>query len=247
MSSLTENRNAVLESAIRESLRCSICHEQACNPVKPTCCESAKSLAPSCLRCVREYCQLNRRPSDRPYHLKSWVGCGCSINPQNVRQRTNPIYSYTKEYDILINTLGPSVCPNCGVELGTVEELRRHLSGTATPGDKHGNCMEAMTCCQEPGCKVFGKRSFILGEHKKKEHSYFVCPICTWQNNSYPTKIKAHLYDSHFKIHQAQFNKLKEIGEQEEIKAFRPEEKNEHTVDNNIDDDEDGIVGRYGW
>ena len=160
--------------SIRESIQCSICMEVATLPVHPTCCENGASLAPACLSCVRSYLELNKRPSERDYHKKSWNGCGCNINPQN----GSKAYRHTKQLDTIRNLLGPSICHHeeCRAEFETCAELRRHLTGNSTAGDPHGNCQYATTKCKH--CHYFGVRHDVEGPHYRQYHASVRCRLC---------------------------------------------------------------------
>ena len=160
---------------LKNSLTCCICMEVATLPVHSLCCESAKSMPPACMTCVRSYLGLNQPFNSRPYSKKSWSGCGCNIN---TRQNARGIYSHTVQLDTIRNLIGPSICPHeeCKAECITSAELRRHLGGTAKDSDKASNCQYAMTRCKH--CDLFGVRHFIEGEHYNTVHNTVFCPLC---------------------------------------------------------------------
>tara|TARA_Y100000591_G_C21697766_1_gene626629 strand:+ start:43 stop:651 length:609 start_codon:yes stop_codon:yes gene_type:complete len=158
---------------IKEALTCSICQEVVTLPVHSTCCERAKSMNPGCLSCVRGYYELNKKPRERTPYKKSWGGCGCDVYTQNPSSR---IYNHTTQLDMIRNAMGPSICYNCGVACETAAELRRHLTGASTPNDKHDNCPDAITKCKY--CNLYGKYSYITGDHYKLTHDFINCDVC---------------------------------------------------------------------
>ena len=186
---------------LKSSLTCCICLEVATLPVHATCCESAKSMPPACLICVRSYLDLNKSFRDRPYNKKSWSGCGCHLN---LRQKSNRLYSHTIQLDPIRNLLCPSLCPHeeCKASCATTAELRRHLNGTSTPSDKHGNCQQAMTSCKH--CQFFGKRYIVEGQHFEQNHNYIHCSVCNMQ-------IISMMMKEHYEKHESELAELKTV------------------------------------
>ena len=162
--------------SFKEALTCGICQDIVTLPVHGECCEKAKSLTPGCLACVRRYYELYKAPNQRCQTKKAWGGCGCDIDLKN--KYANNYYNHTTQLDMVRNLLGPSVChhENCNAACETAAELRRHLCGSSTASDKHGNCKEAIMKCNH--CSLYGKRGFIEGEHYKKNHTYILCDVC---------------------------------------------------------------------
>ena len=192
--------SAISNDDIKLALTCGICQDIVTLPVHPICCEKAKSLGPSCLSCVRAYCELNKTPKLRPYSRKSWGGCGCDLFLQS--NNGAKIYNHTYQLDMIRNLLGPSICfhENCKAQCETAAELRRHITGTSNVHDKHGNCQEAITKCKQ--CNVYGKRSFIENEHFNKYHALFKCDICALE-------IRLTYMRFHYNFHKDQLNRLK--------------------------------------
>ncbi len=184
---------------LKTSLTCCICMEIATLPVHSNCCENAKSMPPACLMCVRSYLDLNKPFRERPYNKKSWGGCGCTLNP---RQKSHILYTHTVQLDPIRNLLGPSICPHegCKAKCDTTAELRRHLKGTATSSDKHGNCQQAMTSCKY--CSFFEKRCIVEGEHFEENHNYITCILC---NLAVP-KMRM---KEHYEKHERELSNLK--------------------------------------
>ena len=176
---------------LKTALTCSICMEVSTLPVHSLCCESAKSLPPACMTCVRSYLGLNQPFRNRHYSKKSWAGCGCNINPQ---QKASNLYTHTIQLDSIRNLIGPSVChhEHCKAECSTTAELRRHLNGTARQGDKTSNCQYATTKCQH--CDFIGVRHVVEGEHYREFHDFVFCPLCDM--NVPTTNVKNH-YNKH--------------------------------------------------
>ena len=162
---------------VREALTCGICMDLVNLPVHGTCCENAKSSTPACLSCVRSYLKLNDKQRNRPSQCKSWAGCGCTIQPQVVGSSA---YFHAKQLDMIRNAIGPSYChhEDCTASFSTCAELRRHLTGTSTPSDTHGNCKEAMMRCPHENCHFFGKRKVVEGQHYRDFHCKVFCHIC---------------------------------------------------------------------
>lgn len=160
---------------LKATLTCCICMELVTLPVHPTCCDSATSLSPACLICVRSYLKLNESCRNRDYSKKSWNGCGCTIYPQTRNHKT---YKHTTQLDSIRNLLGPSICPHelCKAKCETTSELRRHLNGTSKNSDSHGNCQYAMTRCKH--CDYYGIRHDVDGHHYQEFHVSVVCSLC---------------------------------------------------------------------
>ena len=178
---------------LKATLQCSICMELVTLPMHPTCCENSSSMPPACLTCVRSYLKLNEPWRNREYSKKSWNGCGCMIDPRARYQRP---YKHTTQLDSIRNIFGASICPHneCKAECGTTAELRRHLNGTSTSSDKHGNCQYAMTRCKH--CDYFGVRHDVEGPHYEEFHSSILCPVC--MNVVRITSAKEH-YETHIR------------------------------------------------
>jgi sarcosine oxidase delta subunit len=164
-----------MKADIEEALKCAICLETATLPVHPKCCENAKAGSPACMSCVREYCQLNKRKSERDLVKKTWTFCGCVFHIRDINS-SSQIYEHSYQLDMIRNILGPSTCPNgCGVVCTTSAELRRHLTGGVRTGESEP-CPEARTKCKF--CQYFGKRKDVEGSHYEKWHAAFECPVC---------------------------------------------------------------------
>ena len=187
---------------LKATLTCCICMELVTLPVHPMCCDSAASLPPACLTCVRSYLKLNESWRNRDHHKKSWNGCGCMIDPRARHQKS---YKHTTQLDSIRNLLGPSICPHdqCKAECDTTAELRRHLNGTSTNGDSHGNCQYAMTRCKH--CSYFGVRHDVEGVHYQEIHAFIVCPLCTV--NVPLRNAKSH-YENHMRSLEQMKNEL---------------------------------------
>lgn len=187
--------------SLKEALTCGICYDIATLPVHPVCCENAKSMSPGCLTCVRGYYELNKPINNRSkYSKKSYNGCGCNIDIR--KNYSANYYSHTTQLDMVRNLLGPSICPNegCNVSCATTAELRRHLNGSVTVGDKYGACMKAFTRCNH--CNFYGKRELVEGEHYKQKHVYIECNICY-------AKIQYNKIVDHYYEHKASLTILK--------------------------------------
>ena len=163
---------------IKKALECGICTEIATLPVKGVCCKNAKSLPPGCLNCVRTFYELNKPLQNRNYEKKGWAGCGCNINLRN--KSCKYFYEHCLELDSIRNIIGKSKCfhEECGLVFDTCAELRRHLDGTSSSNDTHGNCPEAITKCKFPNCNYHNKRKIVEGEHYERFHKYIVCDVC---------------------------------------------------------------------
>ena len=187
------NNNKIMAGLeqLKETLTCCICMELSTLPVHPTCCESASSLPPACLTCVRSYLKLNESWRNRDYSKKSWNGCGCMIDPRARHQKT---YKHTTQLDSIRNLLGPSICPHeeCKAKCETTAELRRHLNGTSKNSDIHGNCQYAMTRCTY--CDFFGVRHHVEGVHYEDYHASIICPLCM---TDVPLRNAKQHYESH--------------------------------------------------
>ena len=194
--------NTVSIDSVKEALTCPICQDIVTLPVHAMCCEKAKSLAPGCLSCVRTYYELNKPPIKRTQYKKSWGGCGCDIDLKTRFANANNYYNHTTQLDMVRNLLGPSICfhENCNVQCETAAELRRHITGTSISSDKHGNCQEATTKCKY--CNLYGKRSFIEGEHYNKYHAYITCDICSLQIRLTELRV-------HYNYHKEQMQNLR--------------------------------------
>ena len=185
---------------IKDTIICSICTEISTLPVHGVCCETAKSLQPACLICIRQYCDLNNPPHlRRAKTIKSWSGCGCDLNLNNFSSKD--FYRHTLELDKIRNIFGPSKCPHesCGQVFETSAELRRHLNGTVKSSDNFKNCLEAVCKCKH--CNLFGKRKIIEGIHYYDEHAMMYCDVC--KKNVNWSMIK-----EHYKTHEKQLDNL---------------------------------------
>ena len=195
------NKSEPNVESFKQALTCPICQDIVTLPVHATCCETAKSMAPACLKCVRTYYELNKPYHERLFYRKAWGGCGCDINLH--KKPINNYYIHTTQLDILRNLMGPSIChnENCGAICETSAELRRHLSGNSTANDKHGNCKEALTKCKF--CNTFDKRKIIEGSHYEKYHLTIICDICN-------TRVVGCNIRLHYNNHKIQMSKLRE-------------------------------------
>ena len=186
---------------IKSALECGICQEVATLPVKGVCCLNAKSLPPGCLHCVRKFYQLNTKTELRDLTLRSWTGCGCNINLR--LKGCHNYYKHCFELDTIRNIIGPSYCyhEECRKKFNTTAELRRHLNGTATYNDKHGNCQEAFVQCQF--CNYFNKRKIVENQHYNEEHLTIFCRLCKIQ-------FKSNQIIQHYNKHKLEMIQLKD-------------------------------------
>ena len=185
---------------IKDTIICLICNEISTLPVHGVCCETAKSLQPACLSCVRQYCDLNNPPHlRRAKTIKSWSGCGCDLDLR--KSNYSDFYRHTIELEKIRNIFGPSKCPNeaCHEVFETSAELRRHLNGTVKSSDNFKNCLEAFCKCKY--CNLFGKRKIIEGIHFYDEHALVYCDVCK-KNINYS------MIDQHYKMHKKELEKL---------------------------------------
>ena len=194
---------------LKKLLTCNICMEVSTLPVHPMCCESAKSMSPACMTCVRSYLSLNEPFHQRPERKKSWTGCGCDIY---TKQKATNLYTHTYQLDSIRNAIGPSVCHHeeCKAVCSTTAELRRHLKGTTNSGDKVENCQYAMTTCKH--CDFYGVRYLVEGEHYKMYHDTFHCPICV-------KNISSNCASEHYRYHCKQMYQLMDIIESKNIEG----------------------------
>lgn len=164
---MQQSNNEKVISDIRDALTCQICQGIANIPVLSICCDSARRSHPMCLKCARNYFELNQPINDRPYNVKSLCGAGCDINPR----ARGPHYVHAEWlYRIrdACNVLEPITCQNCeenndSNEFNTTAEARRHLNGSSLDTDEQGNCPYAITKC--PHCPVRGVRREIEVGH----------------------------------------------------------------------------------
>ena len=177
---------------IKKSLECSICLNVATLPVHPVCCLSSRSMPPGCLSCVRNYFQLNKPIRYRQNEMKGWNGCGCTVDTHAIG--SSAYYKHSFELDNIRNIIGKSICyhEDCNAEFSTCAELRRHLNGSATKDDIHGNCQEAFTRCNY--CNYHGKRRQVEGEHFDNFHFSILCNICN--RNVFKKNLQNH-YEAH--------------------------------------------------
>ena len=168
--------NSDKEKKIWQHLNCCICLEIVTIPVHSTCCENAKRMQPACMRCVRDYLQLNEHPNKRQNKKQSWCGCGCVINLKI--RRKDYFYRHSEELYAIRDIYGKSFCQydECNIECNTSIELRRHLDGTSKSTDNFDNCQYAVTRC--PQCNESGIRKYIEGEHYNKNHLIIKCTTC---------------------------------------------------------------------
>ena len=192
-----ENDNIVI--SIKKALECIICLNIATLPVHPVCCIESKSMSPACLKCVREYLQLNKPIRLRSTIIKSWTGCGCDIN--TTLYGASSYYKHTFELDSIRNIVGTSKCFNegCNAEFSTCSELRKHLIGP-TDDKLYGICQEALIKCSL--CNYFDKRKIILGKHYINNHLTINCNVCN-------LLIPYTIINDHYKLHKNQLKKLK--------------------------------------
>lgn len=185
---------------LKTALTCCICMEVSTLPVHSVCCESAKSLPPACMTCVRSYLDLNQPFRNRHTTKKSWSGCGCNINP---RQKASNLYTHTVQLDSIRNLIGPSICHHeqCKAACSTAAELRRHLNGTTKQSDNTSNCQYATTKCLH--CEFIGVRNVVEGEHFKEFHDTVFCPLCSLH-------IRLSVISKHYKGHVNAMNSLLE-------------------------------------
>jgi hypothetical protein len=176
---------------LKTALTCCICMEVSTLPVHSLCCESAKSLPPACMTCVRSYLDLNQPFHNRQYSKKSWAGCGCNIYPQ---QKASDLYTHTVQLDSIRNLIGPSVCHHeqCKAVCSTAAELRRHLNGSGRNGDERSFCQYATTKCKH--CSFIGVRHVVEGEHYREVHDTLICPLCV---QNIPIKDVKNHYNKH--------------------------------------------------
>lgn len=185
---------------IKDAMVCLICNDIATLPVHGVCCDTAKSLQPACLLCVREYCDLNNIPMyRRSRKIKSWTGCGCELDL--TKTNSKDFYRNTNELEKVRNILGPSKCQHklCEQVFETSAELRRHLTGKATPSDNFNNCLEAMCKCKY--CNLYRKRKIIEGSHFYEEHATIYCNVCN-------KTISYSIAKQHYKMHHTQLDKF---------------------------------------
>ena len=194
---IDENENIIM--SIKKALECTICLNVCTLPVHPVCCIESKSMSPACLKCVREYLQLNKPIRLRSTIIKSWNGCGCDIYTN--LYGAGSYYKHTFELDSIRNIIGTSNCFNegCNAEFSTGSELRKHLNGP-TDDKIYGICKEAFIKCSL--CEYFDKRKIILGKHYINNHLTINCHVCN-------SLIPYLLIDEHYKLHKNQLKKLK--------------------------------------
>ena len=151
--------NKLMIISIKKALECTICLNVSTLPVHPVCCINSKSMSPACLKCVRDYLQLNKPIHLRSTIIKSWNGCGCDIYTN--LYGAGSYYKHTFELDSVRNIIGKSKCFNegCNAEFSTGSELRKHLNGP-TDDKLFGICQEAFIKCTL--CNYFDKRRIIL-------------------------------------------------------------------------------------
>lgn len=163
--------------------KCEICQDIVILPVYFGHCEHQTLI---CLECMRTGLEL-KKPFRRRTRRYLKLSCGCEMD---ITRATSNTYIHCTTIDNILNKCVNPVCKNnCGKKFTTMNEYRRHLKTNDTSG-----CPESYIKCFL--CKIWGKRSFIIGRHVHEKHLQMGCCYCRVQYNSL-TEFNEHIKLKH--------------------------------------------------
>lgn len=151
---------------------CIICHDVIQVPTRLLCQsaqgpDSCRSLA--CLRCVRTHLKLSK-----PYAARGTANCLICRNPiASGRNISSNCYRVVDDmFDIVDDAVkvcrSAFTCRTCGTKTTGQQGLWRHF---------RDECPDSTIQCSHPGCKLWGKRKYIMGAHAE-DHIMIRCEIC---------------------------------------------------------------------